>query len=204
MTSPTKRNKVVDQLQKNPYFEKYADRIAALQKTSPEEFLERLEKQNKNKEEEKKKKFGSVDTRQFSSVLNPKKALTDDIPVDDKKLDTIFKLDLGYEFIMCQCYGQTVHFTPLLAFQVHKENAPECLTMIHYTELRSKGIVLMRGEYDKNVLNGQEAQCLANQFQMYFSGKDQAKLQLLETFNKKPDSFKHMDLIAELENITLV
>lgn len=24
----------------------------------------------------------------------------------------------GYEFIMCQCYGQTVHFTPLLAFQV--------------------------------------------------------------------------------------
>lgn len=33
--------------------------------------------------------------------------------------------------------------------QVHKENAPECLTMVHYTELAEKGIILMRGEYDK-------------------------------------------------------
>lgn len=24
----------------------------------------------------------------------------------------------GYEFVMCQCHGHTVHFTPLLAFQV--------------------------------------------------------------------------------------
>lgn len=24
----------------------------------------------------------------------------------------------GYEFIMCQIYGHTVHFTPLLAYQV--------------------------------------------------------------------------------------
>ncbi|CAG5034225.1 unnamed protein product [Parnassius apollo] len=257
MTSSAKLEKAVEQLQKNPYYEKYADRIAALQKTSPEEFLQRLEKQQKIKDEEKKKKFSPIDTRQFSSVLNPKKALQSDSTVEDKKLDTIFKLDLvkdkdaleiqsiweeyhknkevisaiipvelyttlqqkmreyptfifplprsqGYEFIMSQCYGQAVHFTPLLAFQVHKENAPECLTMVHYTELSDKGIILMRGEYDKNVLNGQEAQCLANQFQMYFCGKDKAKLQLLETFNKKPDSFKHMDLISELENISLV
>ncbi|XP_068624246.1 ATP synthase mitochondrial F1 complex assembly factor 1 [Battus philenor] len=257
MTTSAKLEKAVEQLQQNPYYEKYADRIAALQKTSPEEFLQRLEAQKKSKAEEKKKKFGAVDTRQFSSVLNPKESLKSDKAAEDKKLDAIFKLDLvkdkdaseiqviweeyhknkevisatipmnlyttlqknmkeyptflfplprseGYEFVMCQCYGETVHFTPLLAFQVHKENAPECLTMVHYTELGSKGIVLMRGEYDKNVLTGQEAQCLANQFQMYFSGKDQAKLQLLETFNNKPDSFKHMDLITELENISLV
>ena len=38
-------------------------------------------------------------------------------------------------------------------FQAHKENAPECLNMIHYTDLaESKGIVLMVGEYDKDVL----------------------------------------------------
>ncbi|CAK1578898.1 unnamed protein product [Parnassius mnemosyne] len=257
MTSSAKLEKAVEQLQKNPYYEKYADRIAALQKTSPEEFLQRLEEQQKIKDEEKKKKFAPIDTRQFSSVLNPKKALQNDSTVEDKKLDAIFKMDLvkdkdaleiqgiweeyhknkevisaiipvevyttlqqnmreyptfifplprsqGYEFIMSQCYGHTVHFTPLLAFQVHKENAPECLTMVHYIELSDKGIILMRGEYDKNVLNAQEAQCLANQFQMYFCGKDKAKLQLLETFNKKPDSFKHMDLISELENISLV
>mgnify|MGYP002050593304 FL=1 len=37
--------------------------------------------------------------------------------------------------------------------QAHKENAPECFSMMHYTELsQSKGLVLMVGEYDKEVL----------------------------------------------------
>ncbi|XP_038219725.1 ATP synthase mitochondrial F1 complex assembly factor 1-like isoform X1 [Zerene cesonia] len=257
MTTASKCEKAMENLQKNPYFEKYAERIASLQKTSPEEFLKRLEEQEKSREQEKKKKFASVDTRQYSSVLNPKKDVVNKQSVEDKKLDEILKIDLvqdkdaseiqviweeyhknkevisatipsplyreikermvenptflfplpreqGYEFIMCQSYGHAVHFTPLLAFQVHKENAPECLTMIHYTELEDKGIVLMRGEYDKNVLNGQEAQCLANQFQIYYNGKDEDKLKLLHSFTKSPDSFKHMDLITELENITLV
>ncbi|XP_045496337.1 ATP synthase mitochondrial F1 complex assembly factor 1 [Colias croceus] len=257
MTTASKCEKAMENLQNNPYFEKYAERIASLQKTSPEEFLKRLEEQEKSREQEKKKKFASVDTRQYSSVLNPKKDGNDKLAVEDKKLDEIFKINLvqdkdaseikliweeyhknkevisatipsplyreikermienptflfplpreqGYEFIMCQSYGHAVHFTPLLAFQVHKENAPECLTMFHYIELEDKGIVLMRGEYDKNVLNGKEAQCLANQFQMYYNGKDEEKLQLLHSFTKSPDSFKHMDLITQLENITLV
>lgn len=101
--------------------------------------------------------------------------------------------------------------------------------MVHYMELSGKGIVLMRGEYDKvsqkvllkyyvlkmqiihhylflfqNVLTGREAQCLANQFQMYYSGKDHLKLELLEMFTSNPDTFKHMDLIRQLENMTLL
>ncbi|KAL0881279.1 hypothetical protein ABMA27_001163 [Loxostege sticticalis] len=256
MTTPN-REKLLEDIQKNPYYEKYSARIAALQKTSPEEFMQRVEQQQSTKEREKKTKFASVDTRQFSSVLNPKSAPIEGTEPAEKKLDDILKIELvedknaseiqsiweeyhknkevisatiprdlytvqqenmkqhptflfplprseGYEFIMCQSYGHSVHFTPLLAYQVHKENAPECLTTVHYTELRDKGIVLMRGEYDKNVLTGQEAQCLANQFQMYYSGKDQRKQKLLETFTKSPDTFKHMELISELENITLV
>lgn len=70
--------------------------------------------------------------------------------------------------------------------------------------MRDKGIILMRGEYDSNVLNGQEAQCLANELQMFYCKDDPAKQQLLETFTKKPDEFKHMDLIKEVENIQLV
>ncbi|XP_075976428.1 ATP synthase mitochondrial F1 complex assembly factor 1 [Anticarsia gemmatalis] len=255
LTSPN-MEKALENLKTNPYYEKYATRIADLQKTSPEEFMQRVEEQQKAREEEKKKKFASVDTRQFSSVLNPKEALKDQSEAQEKKLNDILKIDLvqdkdaaeiqtiweeyhknkevisaiipndlyraqqeqtkefptflfplprdqGYEFIMCQSYGHTVHFTPLLAYQVHKENAPECLTIVHYTELLAKGIVLMRGEYDKNVLNGQEARCLANQFQMYYSGKDEAKLELLRTFTKSPDTFKHMDLITQLESISL-
>ncbi|XP_047531678.1 ATP synthase mitochondrial F1 complex assembly factor 1 [Vanessa atalanta] len=254
MTTSSKSEKAMEILQNNPYYEKYADRIAEMQKTSPEEFLKRVEEQSKNKNSENKKKFASVDTRQYSSVLNPKHALKEELILEDKKLNDIFKLELvadknaeevqiiweeyhklkevisatipkeiyeniqlnmkqyptflfplprsqGYEFIMSQVSGHTVHFTPLLAFQVHKENAPECLTMVHYTELVKKGIVLMRGEYDKNVLNGKEAQCLANQFQLYYNGRSENKMKLLKLFTKSPDIFKHMDLITELETL---
>lgn len=43
MTSSSDLNKAVDELQKNPYFDKYAQKIAKLQQTSPEEFLNRIE-----------------------------------------------------------------------------------------------------------------------------------------------------------------
>merc|ERR1712200_102206 len=40
----------------------------------------------------------------------------------------------GYEFVMVQFMGNEAHFTTLINYQAHKENAPECLNMIHYTE----------------------------------------------------------------------
>lgn len=109
----------------------------------------------------------------------------------------------GYEFIMCQFHGLKVHLTPLLWYQTHKENAPECLTMIHYTELlESKGIVLMKGEYDIKSINVTEAQCLVNELQMYYNSDHPQRLKLLKTFTERPDEFRHMDLIAHLETIS--
>ncbi|KAG5882502.1 hypothetical protein JTB14_008475 [Gonioctena quinquepunctata] len=110
----------------------------------------------------------------------------------------------GYEFMVCQFAENTVHFTPLLYYQVHKENAPECLTITHYDEFKeSKGIVLMRGEYDKNIINAIEAQCLANQLQLYYVQQDPEKKKLLEIFTYKPDEFKHSDLITQIETLSL-
>lgn len=110
----------------------------------------------------------------------------------------------GYEFIMCQFYGSEVHMTPLLWYQTHKENAPECLTMIHYTELKDdKSLILMRGEFDTKLLQVQEAQCLANELQLYYCNDNEQRLNLLETFTHKPNEFKHMDLITQLETISL-
>lgn len=87
---------------------------------------------------------------------------------------------------------------------MHKENAPECLTMKNYTEFeKDKGIVLMRGEYDKSVLTAQEAQCLANQLSLYYNQEDGEKTNLLEMFARDPDKFKHMDLIKQIENLKL-
>lgn len=53
------------------------------------------------------------------------------------------------------------------------------------------------------IQNGTEAQCLAYQLQLYY-GQDNAKrLKLLERFTHTPQEFKHMDLIAELECVSL-
>lgn len=41
----------MEDLQINPYYDKYASKIAALQKTAPEEFVERIEKKEKSKNE---------------------------------------------------------------------------------------------------------------------------------------------------------
>lgn len=79
---------------------------------------------------------------------------------------------------MLQFSENEVHFTPLISYQVcsillqlinylvsnpvelivicqqtHKENAPECLTILYFPDFaEEKKIVLMKGEYDKNVI----------------------------------------------------
>ena len=112
--------------------------------------------------------------------------------------------ETGYEFIVSQFYGTEIHMTSLLWYQAHKENAPECLSMTHFTELSdTKGLVLMRGEFDTKSLNAQEAQCLANELQLYYSSNEPGRLELLRKFTEKPDEFKHMDLISQLETISL-
>ncbi|XP_055542793.1 ATP synthase mitochondrial F1 complex assembly factor 1 [Wyeomyia smithii] len=259
MTARQRSEKVLEQLKEsNPYFEKYASKIAAVQQSSPEEFLARLD--NVEKEKSKSKPAVSEPTRDYSDLLSPKAPLQvkDSLHPDQthKKLSDIMKVELvqdrnadeireiwlkyhqgkevisaaipleqydlmmerarkypvfilpiprsqGYEFIMLQFFANTVHFTPLINYQVHKENAPECLNVAMYTELRDKGLVLMRGEYDSKVISGQEAQCLANQLQLYYSQENKSKLALLETFTNQPEKFKHMDIIEELNNLKI-
>jgi len=235
----------------NPYFEKYAAKIAKLQKTSPEEFLAKIQR----KEDDEKKKAEQA-KRDYSELMNPKKKIETKSELPYKKIEDIMKVDLmegksaeeiktiwleyhrlkdtiaavipsevfdlmmenakkypifilpiprsqGYEFMMFQFAANVIHFTPLLCYQVHKENAPECLNIVHYTEFKDKGIVLMRGEYDTKVLTAQEALCLANQFKLYYTDSNPKKLELLDTFTKTPEKFKHMDVIKELENLQI-
>ena len=130
----------------------------------------------------------------------------------------------GYEFVVVQFAGNEAHFTTLINFQAHSENAPECLTLVHFVDLiEDKGIVLMKGDFDPNVLVSisilnissprshifffqslSEAQCLANQVEMYFCNPNPAKRQLLETFTFQPNEFHHQDLISQIENISLL
>ena len=50
----------------------------------------------------------------------------------------------------------------------------------------------------------QEAKCLADQVEMYYCNATPEKLALMESFTERPSEFKHMDLVAQMESISLV
>ncbi|XP_033108336.1 ATP synthase mitochondrial F1 complex assembly factor 1-like, partial [Anneissia japonica] len=67
--------------------------------------------------------------------------------------------DEGFEFYLGQFDGNNCHFTSLINYQAYQENAPIHLSMIHYIELiESKGIVLMKGEFDNKAMSVTDAQ----------------------------------------------
>lgn len=256
MTTPKNLQQLMDDLKTNPYFDKYAEKLAKKQNEDVTEFKKLLE--NVDEKKQKTNTAAAEKERQYSKLLKPKENVSGPAQLKHESLEKIMKMELikdksvdiikdiwrqyhlgkehciaatipasdfdklsensrkyptflfalprsqGYEFMMCQFAQNTVHFTPLLYYQVHKENAPECLTITHYDDLKNeKGLVLMRGEYDKNIIDAKEALCLANQLQMYYIQEEPDKKLLLEIFTNKPDEFKHTDLIKQIENLSL-
>ncbi|KAG7162554.1 ATP synthase mitochondrial F1 complex assembly factor 1-like isoform X1 [Homarus americanus] len=243
----------IEDLEKNPYFEKYAGKIAMLQKESPEEFLEKFAKHKelkksqpgghgftevakKSKETTSKGAYGFTPQKKLESVMKMdllkdkhndeikyiwtehfrhKDAVSAVIPAAtyDKLHETALKYttflfplprDKGYEFIVAQFAAHEVHFTSLINYQAHREDAPECLTLVHYPDLKEeRGIVFMHGDYDKNTINAFEAQFLVNQLQLYYGGGNKTKTALLQKFHEAPEQFKHMELVDQLEKLDL-
>ncbi|XP_050817698.1 ATP synthase mitochondrial F1 complex assembly factor 1 isoform X2 [Gopherus flavomarginatus] len=106
----------------------------------------------------------------------------------------------GYEFFVGQWSGTELHFTALINVQTRGETAASQLILYHYPELqKEKGIVLMTAEMDSRFLNVPEAQCLANQVQLFYATDRPETYGLVETFNHRPNEFKYMAVIAELE-----
>ncbi|NXX19816.1 ATPF1 factor, partial [Podargus strigoides] len=106
----------------------------------------------------------------------------------------------GYEFFVGQWSGAELHFTSLINVQTQGENAPSQLVLYHYPELqKEKGIVLMTAEMDSKFLAVHEAQCLANQVQLFYATDCSETYELVETFNHRSSEFKYMSVIAELE-----
>jgi len=256
-TSDILSQEKVEELQKNPFFDKYAEKIAALQKKNPEEFLSRIEAKASNEAAASKPKEFSLPGKAKEKLEAVSSGQQLPGQAGQKSLDSVLKLDLladksageieqiwckhfsskdavaavipaqtfkvmqerfeefntflfplprdqGYEFFVVQFLGKEVHFTSLINYQAHKENAPECLNMIHYTELAdTKGIVLMVGEYDKDNLSSSEARCLADQVELYYSRPSDKRLELMTKFTKSPTLFSHDDLIKEINNIQI-
>ncbi|XP_068546037.1 ATP synthase mitochondrial F1 complex assembly factor 1 [Anas acuta] len=106
----------------------------------------------------------------------------------------------GYEFFVGQWSGTELHFTSLINVQTQGESAPSQLVLYHYPELqKEKGIVLMTAEMDSKFLVVHEAQCLANQVQLFYATDRSETYELVETFNHRSNEFKYMSVIAELE-----
>lgn len=89
--------------------------------------------------------------------------------------------------------------------QVHKENAPECLKLVHFNEYMDRyETVLMRGEFNRTVVNQMEVNCLINQLQLFYcTDPDSASAKILEKFNKSPDTFDHMEIIKQIESLQM-
>lgn len=113
--------------------------------------------------------------------------------------------DQGYEFFLVQFHLNEVHITSLLAYQVHKENAPECLKLVHFNECADKyGIVLMRGEFNKTVINNMEVTCMINQLQLFYCTEPGSEgTKIMEKFNKNPATFDHMEIIRHIESLQM-
>ncbi|XP_027693905.1 ATP synthase mitochondrial F1 complex assembly factor 1 [Vombatus ursinus] len=106
----------------------------------------------------------------------------------------------GYEFFVGQWSGSELHFTALINIQTRGEAASSQLVLYHFPELKEeKGIVLMTAEMDSTFLKIPEAQCIANQVQLFYATDRQETYGLVETFNLRPSEFKYMSVIAELE-----
>lgn len=240
-------------LPSNPFFKKYENKIAALQKSSPEEFSHLLQKLKPKQSASPVKKLSAL-SKEGTTHVNEETVDSQTLRISKPRdLNEILKLNLlenktpeeisqiwmqyhksknglfavipantykkiyenaklfptfiylvprkeGYELFVGQFLHNECHFTQLIKFQSYKENAPPCLTIIHYPELQDKkGIVLMNGQQDEEVLKIEEAQCLAHQFQLYYGQEHGERHELLKTFNKDPHKFSHMDVIKEFK-----
>ncbi|XP_048020763.1 ATP synthase mitochondrial F1 complex assembly factor 1 [Megalobrama amblycephala] len=241
------------ELEENPYYSKYEEKIRKLRSSKPQEYKARLEKRSEMKTEplgqsrqaefvkymEKElDKRGKAETRGFTkfktlgSILNLEmvqgksgseiaelwmqyfsKKDTISAVIPGSTFDNIFGRSKscptflyalpqkeGYEFFVGQWAGHELHFTSLINVQTMGENAPSHLILYHYTDLqKDKGIVLMTAEMDIKFVTVHQAQCLANQVQLFYGSQRLETFRLVEAFNHKPEEFKHMSVIAELE-----
>uniref|UniRef100_A0A8C2WUM3 ATP synthase mitochondrial F1 complex assembly factor 1 n=2 Tax=Cyclopterus lumpus TaxID=8103 RepID=A0A8C2WUM3_CYCLU len=246
------------ELDENPYFSKYQDKIQRLRSAKPQEYKTRIE----NRHEAKKDVLGHSKQAEFVRLMEQELENKDKVAASDgasgaftknKTLGSILNLELigdktseevaelwmkyystkdtisaviptqmyevmlsrsksckmflyalpqkeGYEFFLGQWSGHELHFTSLINVQILGENAPSQLILYHYPDLKDeKGVVLMTAELDPKFITVHQAQCLANQVQLFYGTQRQETFRLVETFNHHPADFKHMLLIAELE-----
>ncbi|XP_044094101.1 ATP synthase mitochondrial F1 complex assembly factor 1 isoform X2 [Neovison vison] len=210
------------ELEANPFYDRYRDKIQQLRRSDPAAFESRLEKRI----EFRKQPVGHSRQGDFIKCVEQKTDALGKHPVSrgftkGKTLSSIFNIEMVKDKTteeVRQIWQQyfaakdTVYAViPKEKFDLIWSRAQSCpttrgdaatsqLVLYHYPELKEeKGIVLMTAEMDPTFLNVAEAQCIANQVQLFYATDRKETYGLVETFNFKPNEFKYMSVIAELE-----
>ncbi|XP_044920409.1 ATP synthase mitochondrial F1 complex assembly factor 1 isoform X2 [Mustela putorius furo] len=210
------------ELEANPFYDRYRDKIQQLRRSDPAAFESRLEKRI----EFRKQPVGHFRQGDFIKCVEQKTDALGKHPVSrgftkGKTLSSIFNIEMVKDKTaeeVRQIWQQyfaakdTVYAViPKEKFDLIWSRAQSCpttrgdaatsqLVLYHYPELKEeKGIVLMTAEMDPTFLNVAEAQCIANQVQLFYATDRKETYGLVETFNFRPNEFKYMSVIAELE-----
>uniref|UniRef100_A0A8C0NY82 ATP synthase mitochondrial F1 complex assembly factor 1 n=2 Tax=Canis lupus familiaris TaxID=9615 RepID=A0A8C0NY82_CANLF len=174
------------ELEANPFYDRYRDKIQQLRRSDPAAFESRLEKRI----EFRKQPVGHSKQGDFIRCVEQKTDTLGKQPVSrgftkDKTLSSIFNIEMV------------------------KDKTAEEIRQIWQQYFAAKDTVYAVIPEEKFDLiwtraqscptNVAEAQCIANQVQLFYATDRKETYGLVETFNFRPNEFKYMSVIAELE-----
>ncbi|XP_031234106.1 ATP synthase mitochondrial F1 complex assembly factor 1 isoform X2 [Mastomys coucha] len=208
----------VSELEANPFYDRYRDKIQQLRRSDPAAFESRLEKRS----EFRKQPVGHSKQSDFIKCVEQKTDAVGKQPMSkgftkDKTLNSVFNVEMvkdktteEIKQIWQQYFSakDTVYAViPKEKFDLIWNRAQSCPTFLCALPRRD-GYEFFVGQWTGtelhftaliNIQNVAEAQCIANQVQLFYATDRKEIFGIVETFNFRPNEFKYMSVIAELE-----
>ncbi|XP_069336038.1 ATP synthase mitochondrial F1 complex assembly factor 1 isoform X3 [Eulemur rufifrons] len=174
------------ELEANPFYDRYRDKIQQLRRSDPAAFESRLEKRS----DFRKQPVGRSRQGDFIKCVEQKTDALGKQPMSrgftkDKTLSSIFNIEMVKEK------------TAEEIKQIWQQYFAAKDTV--YAVIPEEKFDLIWNRAQSCPTNVAEAQCIANQVQLFYATDRKETYGLVETFNLRPNEFKYMSVIAELE-----
>uniref|UniRef100_A0A8C6C655 ATP synthase mitochondrial F1 complex assembly factor 1 n=1 Tax=Monodon monoceros TaxID=40151 RepID=A0A8C6C655_MONMO len=174
------------EIEANPFYDRYRDKIQQLRRSDPTAFESRLEKCS----EFRKQPLGHSKQGDFIKCV-------------EQKTDTLGKQHMSRGFTKDKTLSS------IFNIEMVKDKTAEEIKQIWQQYFAAKDTVyavIPKEKFDLIWNRAQscptdvaEAQCIASQVQLFYATDRKETYGLVETFNFRPDEFKYMSVIAELE-----
>ncbi|KAM5247427.1 ATP synthase mitochondrial F1 complex assembly factor 1 isoform 2-T2 [Ctenodactylus gundi] len=174
------------ELEANPFYDRYRDKIQQLRRSDPVAFESRLEKRS----EIQKQPVGHSRQGDFIKCVEQKTNALGKQPMSkgftkDKTLSSILNLEMVKDK------------TAEEIKQIWQQYFAAKDTI--YAVIPKEKFDLIWNRAQTCPTNVAEAQCIANQVQLFYATDRKETYGLVETFNLRPNEFKYMSVITELE-----